>query len=703
MRGKRVFAFVLMMIISMQVSITSASAVTDSAPTRIIHVVFDDSGSMIKANGQLVDTWCQAKYAMEVFAAMLGENDTMNVYVMSDFDNGRTTAAPKVTLAGADGQATNVSKVHSMLTSAGNTPFNSVRKAYSDLNAAQADEKWLVILTDGQFQGIDNIDAYLAEKAETVKVMFLGMGPDAPEITANEAAGIYYEKAATSKQILNKITGICTRIFNSDRLDVNVSAKTITFDVPMAELTVFAQGANVSIKSIKDESGTEYLSSSAPVTVQYSEKASAANYPDFVVDKNLKGSVLTFKDDFSPGTYMLEVSGADTIEVYYKPNVEIAAYLTNETGEEVSDMENLKAGEYTIDFGFVKAGTRERVAESALLGEVSYSAIVINNGVQHETAYTSGDKIYIEEGSLQIDAVANFLEYNSVATHLDYSIFKDKNIEFSIIDLPEYVVTKEGLDVAEPIQIKATLEGTEFSEADWAEMGLVKIVLAEDETGSGYGDFIVEKDTTPGVYCIIPSLEEGQMRTNLYQDCLFTISYNNKHGEATWAGEMEGVLKVSDTRSWLERNLANIIRYTIFAMIALLILGYIPPFKKYLPRRLKRRPSIDCSPNRPGVHQMTASGRFTKRLMSTVIPYRAEKGSIKFTPSGVAGVAALQVKAAGGSAMYITNVKAYAGKDHITFNGSAIPEETTKPVRISAGAMIAVNTKEMTYTCVPNQ
>ena len=100
---------------------------------------------------------------------------------------------------------------------------------------------------------------------------------------------------------------------------------------------------------------------------------------------------------------------------------------------------------------------------------------------------------------------------------------------------------------------------------------------------------------------------------------------------------------------------------------------------------------------------MTASGRFTKSLMSTVIPYRAEKGSIKFTPSGVVGVAALQVKAAGGSAMYITNVKAYAGKDHITFNGSAIPEETTKPVRISAGAMIAVNTKEMTYTCVPNQ
>src|SRR5699024_9812462 len=112
---------------------------------------------------------------------------------------------------------------------------------------------------------------------------------------------------------------------------------------------------------------------------------------------------------------------------------------------------------------------------------------------------------------------------------------------------------------------------------------------------------------------------------------------------------------------------------------------------------------IDCSPNRPGVHQMTASGRYTKRFITTLIPYKAEEGSIKFVPPGVAGVAVMQIKAAGGSAMMVTNTRAYAGKDHITFNGSPVDEGKTKPIRISAGAMISVNTREMTYTCIPNQ
>ena len=45
----------------------------ESLPTRVINVVYDDSGSMIKNKNKNVDTWCQAKYSMEVFASMLGE------------------------------------------------------------------------------------------------------------------------------------------------------------------------------------------------------------------------------------------------------------------------------------------------------------------------------------------------------------------------------------------------------------------------------------------------------------------------------------------------------------------------------------------------------------------------------------------------------------------------------------------------------
>lgn len=68
-----------------------------SEPSRMINVVYDDSGSMYRSD-HLVDTWCQAKYSMEVFAAMLGENDILNVYYMSDYRTG-TGHAPRVVFA----------------------------------------------------------------------------------------------------------------------------------------------------------------------------------------------------------------------------------------------------------------------------------------------------------------------------------------------------------------------------------------------------------------------------------------------------------------------------------------------------------------------------------------------------------------------------------------------------------------------------
>ena len=58
-------------------------AATTSGQGRIINVVYDDSGSMVKSGGTFIERWSQAKYAMEVFSAMMSKNDTMNIYPMS--------------------------------------------------------------------------------------------------------------------------------------------------------------------------------------------------------------------------------------------------------------------------------------------------------------------------------------------------------------------------------------------------------------------------------------------------------------------------------------------------------------------------------------------------------------------------------------------------------------------------------------------
>lgn len=371
---KRFFCFICSIILISGLITPIRALAVEAAPSRQINVVYDDSGSMYRTNGNLVDTWCQAKYSIEVFAATLGETDKFNIYYMSDYQNG-TQSGPRIVLDGNDGAATNVAKIHNQTTTAGNTPFDSVRKAYSDLQNSSADEKWLIILTDGDFQGVDGtagIDAYLAQKAADINVMFLGMGSEAAGITPKEDNNIFYVEAKTNNQILTQITGICTRVFNSNRLDVNASSKNFSFDVPMGELIVFAQGANVQVNGIQREDGTLIKSAKTPVEVKYSS-CDATNYSNEPVT-DLVGSIAIFIDDFSVGNYTLDVSGAETIEIYYKPNVEVAAYLTDANGNEVTDMANLESGEYTLSFGFVKAGTREKVSASKLLGEVQYEA-----------------------------------------------------------------------------------------------------------------------------------------------------------------------------------------------------------------------------------------------------------------------------------------------------------------------------------------
>lgn len=61
---------------------------------------------------------------MEVFAALLGEKDALNIYAMSDYEGGAQPAL-RLMLDGSAGQTANVEKVHGMLTKAGNTPFTN--------------------------------------------------------------------------------------------------------------------------------------------------------------------------------------------------------------------------------------------------------------------------------------------------------------------------------------------------------------------------------------------------------------------------------------------------------------------------------------------------------------------------------------------------------------------------------------------------
>lgn len=702
---KKMAMLVLTIVLSFVVFWSVSVHAENSVPTRIINVVYDDSGSMIYDSGNKVkvDTWCQAKYSMEVFAAMLGQKDTMNIYVMSDYYK-KIASSPRLTLLGMDGAKVNVEKIHNLLTDASETPFDAVRTAYNDLVVANADEKWLVILTDGAFGDMSNedVDDFFASKSPDVKVMFLGMGASATAITENISKNIFFEKAETSNQILNKITDICTRIFNSDKL-LDVHETQMTFDVPMSELTVFAQGASVQIKDIVGPDGKS-IGSSIPVEVKYSEVATSRNsdrYNDPKVDTGLVGSIVIFRGDFSPGTYILDISGAETLEVYYKPNVELMAYLVNDEGEEVAYTEGVKEGEYQLNFGFVKAGTTEKIEESPLLGSVSYQANVSYNGVEDGRDYSPGEKIAVQEGKYVINVTANYLKYNTVSASLDFEVFRDKKISFKIEESPLYEIVHEGFSNADvPIRVRASLEETAFTSEQWNAIGVPSLKQTSDQDDRI--EFVIEKSEEIGVYYIYPQLA-GKLEHKEYPDNIgIELELQHHNGNELWNGETAGTVRFNDSRSWFDKHRDLVIQLLIGAGFFIFFLGYIPGIKKYLPKKLKSKPRVEVrSKSRSAKTLSDGWGKLSKNRLTTVLPYIREKGSIRCLPKGKSGVT-LKVRAAGGGKMDLMNVKEFAGKEKVLFNGVAIPKDTRKK-QITAGTEVKAIYPEVTYTCVLNK
>jgi hypothetical protein len=578
-----------------------------------------------------------------------------------------------------------------------------VRKAYSDLESTEADEKWLIILTDGEFEDGKmtqaEIDQFLSAKEDDVSVMFLGMGQNAAGITENTNQNIFYVEAKTSDQILTRITEICTRVFNSNKLEVNVSAQTCSFDVPMGELTVFAQGANVQINGIKESDGTLVQSSTTPVEVKYSE-CDATNYNNQPVT-DLLGKIATFKGDFPAGDYTLDITGAETIEIYYKPNIEVAVYIADADGNNVEDLSNIPAGDYTISFGFVKTGTNEKVTQSSLLGDVSYEAVVTNQGVTHDTVYSAGDVLSIEEGDLSIQATAYYLGYHNVTTDLEYKVYKDKEITFSLTSDSGYTVGSDGFLEPGEIKLLAKIDGDELTQEQWDAMSDPVLTLTDDSRDFKL-DVELERTGEIGVYRIVPTFPNGKPSTGTYQDVSYQIEYQQQFDSETWTGSFEGTVKLSDSRSWWERNWDLFVKLVIGLAILIVLAGYLPFIKHYLPKSLKKKPYIKCIPSEPGETRKDRNGLVEKNLLSTIFPYVSQRGSIKYVPKGVTGCPAMAVRAIKGRRMAVTNIKSFTGKDYITFDGESIKKDVKK-FETGAGVNVRVKRGEWTYVCNLNQ
>lgn len=522
-----------MVVLLISVLPVQSLAANTSSPGKIINVVYDDSRSMYLNNET---RWCQAKYAMEVFCAMMGEDDTMNIFSMN--------RSEVLTVKGDDPDR--VAKVHAMTSTYSGTPFSTVTKAGNALrNEDSSYERWLVVLTDGSFDNTtqatvqSTLDGY---NATGIKTVYLAIGDSAVELQGDPNAGAYAEKAATTSEILSKVTSIANQIFEHQVLGGNFVATSgsetfLNIDIPTDQIVIFAQGeeASVGILTLNGQA----IAPTASHSVKHSGDVMPLNNEEIKVDTSLHGVVVTFDagdTPFESGQFTVTVSNATTVEYYYRPGVTVNCELIL-NGNEVQTNDKLYAGDYEVALNFINPFTG-KVIESELLSSADFTLTVMNNNSEQIVTNSAGS-ITLVEGSVSIDAVAELPGNVFLTSQRNYTVLPEP-VDLNL-DLTPNNITYSPDQLGEngdPILLQVTDSetGQPLSQEEWEQTS----VIVEDFDGVGWN---IVKGEDISTWELRPISKDGTLTNILPGEFEINVSVAYEIGAQTGYGASS--LKIS--------------------------------------------------------------------------------------------------------------------------------------------------------------
>ena len=526
-------AIFLIIVLFFSVLSPRSFATNQVTSVKIINVVYDDSRSMY-LNGET--RWCQAKYAMEVFCAMMGEDDTMNIFSMNRSD--------VLTIKGDDPDR--IAKVHAMTSTYAGTPFSTVTRAGSALlDEDPSTERWLIVLTDGSFDNTSQstvqstLDGY---NQEGIKTVYLAIGSDAIELQGDPSAGAYAEKATTTSDILSKVTSIANQIFEHQVLDDafvenSVNGTILEIDIPTDQIVIFAQGENVSVGPLTQNGETILPTSS--FSVKHSGDVMPLNDEEIVVDTSLFGVVTTFDAGDAPfesGQFSANVLNATMVEYYYRPGVTVNCGLIF-NGEEVQSDDELYAGSYEVVLDFIDPLTGEAV-DSELLDSAIFTLTVTNNDTQQIVDEKTGS-ITLLEGSVSVDAVAELPGNMYLTSTRTYTVLPEPINLALEIDPDEVSYTPDKLGAGgSPITLRVTNAetGQPLNQDEWDNT----IITAEEFDGV---EWDVAKGEEVSTWELRPISKDGTWTSILPGEFEIGVSATYEMGEQTAYGS--STLKIS--------------------------------------------------------------------------------------------------------------------------------------------------------------
>lgn len=415
--NKRILCLVLALALLLPALLGRAPQVrADKAePKRAIAVVFDNSGSMYAKGNE--KAWCRATYATEVFASMLNQGDVMQIHPMNPAylntegsGQAYVYGSNPLVINGPE-EAQKIRDLFLIANQGASTPIESIGAAYDALSKLQADEKYLVVLTDGATFYENDVEMSDSQTLQALNqtlgsirdcyVMYLGMGP--ANKPAGEDATHYYTTAKDTQNVLSELTKMSNIIFGRDVLPNVTTGASV--DVSMKKLIVFAQGKNADEVTLGSNSRT------AQVKVVPSQRGidttgMLSSYyqwiPDYGVPDNDLGGVLATFENVPIGDHSLTVAGGyDNVEIYYEPDVELRLQFTDAQGNPV-DPNECYAEQYTLSWYLVDGQTGQKTT-SSLLKDPKYD---INLTITHADGSSQTIDADQQGDQIQLDLLA---------------------------------------------------------------------------------------------------------------------------------------------------------------------------------------------------------------------------------------------------------------------------------------------------------
>lgn len=463
--ASRFAAFLLMMIILLSAVFSAAaedggSEMTTNTTTHDVAIVFDNSRSMYADT----DRWSQALYAIGVFASMLDYDagDKLGIYPMEAISVGKGGAMISDRMEITKNNIQDISRIYCDETAP--TIFRPSYIARDYLKNSDADEKWLIIMTDGEFfydKGdpseefrqksaqwlkkrveslIYNISVKDAEDEEygdaeknapllyeDINVQYLGFG-DATKLSS-ERPNVYTANVGSASNLAPELVEICNKIFKRNKVD-NISNGKFTIDVSMKNIVAFAQGSGAEIKSLQNSDGQnvdvaidERIKAGYEGTGDADINSSDENRRYTPVIADVTGQVVTYSDCQS-GTYNLSYTGSD-VEVYYEPDVRIDAYLTDQNGEKLDLSKSVEPGKYKLNYSMIDSKTGEDVSDCKELNPINYYSELTTDGETRRIE--SGEDVELTDSAeTTLSVKAEFLD--------KYTVKKDFAIDVKLPD-----------------------------------------------------------------------------------------------------------------------------------------------------------------------------------------------------------------------------------------------------------------------------